>query len=153
MTRGNLAARHADCARLVDQSGKKDWQKRHGSTPGSSRVTRAGWLGSGWRQPASPQRASLGCGGVALWASTPGTPELWPALEPCRVPLLERENEPARARHARGAVRAERREAAQLTAKSVYWRTSAGWNPRTMSSRGMPAATSSSATGREVPSY
>src|SRR5208337_2813727 len=86
---------------------------------------------------------------------------------------------PARARHARGAVRAERREAAeeiklepltdaflarnfeftclecadQLTAKSVYWRTSAGWNPRTMSSRGMPAATSSSATGREVPSY
>ena len=76
LTRGNLVARHADCARLVDQSGKKGWQKRHGSTPGSSRVTRAGWLGSGWRQPASPQRASLGSGGVALRASTPGTPEL-----------------------------------------------------------------------------
>ena len=84
LTRGNLAARHADCARLVDQSGKKGWQKRHGSTPGSSRVTRAGWLGSGWRQPASPQCASLGSGGVALRASTPGTPELWPAFEPCR---------------------------------------------------------------------
>jgi hypothetical protein len=27
---------------------------RHGSTPGSSRVTRAGWLGSSWRQPAAP---------------------------------------------------------------------------------------------------
>ena len=26
----------------------------HGSTPGSSRVTRAGWLGSSWRQPAAP---------------------------------------------------------------------------------------------------
>ena len=49
---------------------------RHGSIPGSSRVTRAGWLGSSWRQPASPQRASLGSGGVALRASTPGTPEL-----------------------------------------------------------------------------
>src|SRR5271157_937078 len=48
----------------------------HGSTPGSSRVTRAGWLGSSWRQPASPQRASLGSGGVALRASTPATPEL-----------------------------------------------------------------------------
>ena len=44
-------------------------QKRHGSTPGSSRVTRAGWLGSNWRQPASPQRANLGSGGVALRAS------------------------------------------------------------------------------------
>ena len=30
MTRGNLAAPHADCARLVDQSGKKGWPKRDG---------------------------------------------------------------------------------------------------------------------------
>ena len=29
---------------------------RHGSTPGSSRVRRAGWLGSSWPQRASPQR-------------------------------------------------------------------------------------------------
>jgi len=36
----------------------------------------AGWLGSSWRQPASPQRASRGPGGVALRASTPATPEL-----------------------------------------------------------------------------
>jgi len=48
----------------------------HGSPSGSSRVTRAGWLGSSWRQPASPQRVSLGSGGVALRASTPATPEL-----------------------------------------------------------------------------
>ena len=34
MTRGNLAARHADCARLVDQSGKKGWQKLDGSQRG-----------------------------------------------------------------------------------------------------------------------
>ncbi|MGO9814954.1 MAG: hypothetical protein ACLP53_29820, partial [Isosphaeraceae bacterium] len=34
----------------------------------------AGWLGSSWRQPASPQRESLGSGGVALRASTPATP-------------------------------------------------------------------------------
>jgi hypothetical protein len=38
----------------------------HGSTSASSQVTRAGWLGSSWRQPASPQRGSLGSGGVAL---------------------------------------------------------------------------------------
>ena len=57
LTRGNLSARHADCARLVDQSGKKGWQKRHGSTPGSSRVTRAGWLGragDSQRAPSAP---------------------------------------------------------------------------------------------------
>src|SRR5208337_3988511 len=48
---------------------------RHGSTPGSWRVTRAGWLGSSWQQLASPQRASLGSGGVALRASTPATPK------------------------------------------------------------------------------
>src|SRR5271157_2028994 len=47
---------------------------RHGSTSASSQVTRAGWLGSSWRQPASPQRGSLGSGGVALRASTPATP-------------------------------------------------------------------------------
>ena len=34
MTRGNLAARHADCARLVDQSGKKGWQKLDGPQRG-----------------------------------------------------------------------------------------------------------------------
>jgi len=39
-------------------------------------VTRAGWLGSNWQQLASPQRASLGSGSVALRASTPGIPEL-----------------------------------------------------------------------------
>jgi hypothetical protein len=40
----------------------------------SSQVTRAGCLGSSWRQPASPRRGSLGPGGVALRASTPATP-------------------------------------------------------------------------------
>src|SRR5271157_2018353 len=34
LTRGNLAARHADCARLVDQSGKKGWQKLDGPQRG-----------------------------------------------------------------------------------------------------------------------
>ncbi len=34
MTRGNLAARHADYARLVDQSGKKGWQELDGSQRG-----------------------------------------------------------------------------------------------------------------------
>jgi len=34
LTRGNLAARHADCARLVDQSGKKGWQKLDGPLHG-----------------------------------------------------------------------------------------------------------------------
>src|SRR5271157_1439168 len=33
-TRGNLAARHADCARLVDESGKKGWQKLDGPQRG-----------------------------------------------------------------------------------------------------------------------
>ena len=41
---------------------------RHGSTLACSQVTRAGWLGSSWRQPASPRRGSLGSGGVALRA-------------------------------------------------------------------------------------
>ena len=48
----------------------------HGSISASWRVTRTGWLGSSWRQPASPQRGSVGSGGVALRASTPATPEL-----------------------------------------------------------------------------
>ncbi len=34
LTRGNLAARHAYCARLVDESGKKGWQKLDGSQRG-----------------------------------------------------------------------------------------------------------------------
>src|SRR5208337_4724778 len=34
LTRGNLAARNADCARLVDQSGKKGWQKLDGPQRG-----------------------------------------------------------------------------------------------------------------------
>ena len=34
LTRGNLAARHADCARLVDQSGKKGRQKLDGPQRG-----------------------------------------------------------------------------------------------------------------------
>src|SRR5208282_2474148 len=34
LTRGNLAARHADCARLDDSSGKKGWQKLDGSQRG-----------------------------------------------------------------------------------------------------------------------
>src|SRR5271157_3248433 len=45
---------------------------------------RDGW-GSSWRQPASPQRVSLGSGGVTLLASTSATPELRPAFEPCRI--------------------------------------------------------------------
>ncbi len=56
---------------------------RHGSTPGSGRVRRAGWLWSSWQQRASPQGASLGSGVVAPRASTPATPELLPAFEPC----------------------------------------------------------------------
>ena len=69
LTRGNLADPYADRARLVDQWGKKGWQKLHGSTPGSPRVTRAGWLGSSWRQPAS-HRGEPRIWGVALRAST-----------------------------------------------------------------------------------
>ena len=34
LTRGNLAARYADCARLVDQPDKKGWQKLDGSPCG-----------------------------------------------------------------------------------------------------------------------
>src|SRR5271157_166686 len=71
--RGHRSTGHAG-SRLRDKLGPQGI--RHGSTPESSRVTRAGWLGSSWRPPASPQRASLGSGGVALRASTPATPEL-----------------------------------------------------------------------------
>src|SRR3954453_20925359 len=46
----------------------------HGSNSRPSRVTRAGWPGSTWRQPASPRRGVLGSGGVAFRASTPATP-------------------------------------------------------------------------------
>ena len=34
LSRGNLAARHADCGRLVDQSGKKGWQELDGPQRG-----------------------------------------------------------------------------------------------------------------------
>jgi hypothetical protein len=34
LTQGNLAARHADCARLIDESGKKGWQKLDGPQRG-----------------------------------------------------------------------------------------------------------------------
>jgi hypothetical protein len=34
LTRGNLSARHADCARLVDEPGKKGWQELDGSQRG-----------------------------------------------------------------------------------------------------------------------
>src|SRR5208337_5425442 len=34
LTRGNLAARHADCARLVDSSGKNGWQEIDGPQRG-----------------------------------------------------------------------------------------------------------------------
>src|SRR5208337_86043 len=34
LTRGNLAARHADCARLDDESDKKGWQKLDGPQRG-----------------------------------------------------------------------------------------------------------------------
>src|SRR5271157_3184262 len=34
LTRGNLAARHADCARLVDESGKIGWQQLDGPQRG-----------------------------------------------------------------------------------------------------------------------
>src|SRR5208337_4064774 len=57
--RGDRSTGHAG-SRLRD---KLDPQGiRRDSTPGSSRVTRAGWLGSSWQQLASPQRASLGSG-------------------------------------------------------------------------------------------
>ena len=39
-------------------------------------VTTAGWLGSSWRQPASPRCGSLGSGGVVLRTSTPATLEV-----------------------------------------------------------------------------
>ena len=71
--RGDRSTGHAG-SRFRDKLGPQGI--RHGSTPGSWRVTRAGWLGSSWQQRASPQRASLGSGGVALRASTPATPEL-----------------------------------------------------------------------------
>ena len=71
--RGDRSTGHAG-SRLRD---KLDPQGiRRDSTPGSSRVRRAGWLGSSWQQLASPQRGSLGAGGVALRVSTPASPEL-----------------------------------------------------------------------------
>src|SRR5271157_4247200 len=75
---------------------------RHGSTPRSSRVTRAGWLTSSWRQPASPERLSLGSGGVALLAPTSATPELRPAFEPCPKISRKRKTQLERNRSAVG---------------------------------------------------
>src|SRR5271157_4940009 len=58
---------------------------------------RDGW-GSSWRQPASPQRVSLGSGGVTLLASTSATPELRPAFEPCRLLDAKQTHFPGRSR-------------------------------------------------------
>jgi hypothetical protein len=52
MTRGNLAARHADCARLVDQSGKKGWQKLNGPQRGQVH------LGLSWQDAVRPRPSS-----------------------------------------------------------------------------------------------
>ena len=51
--RGDRSTSHAG-SRFRDKLGPQGI--RHGSTPGSWRVTRAGWLGSSWQQRASPQR-------------------------------------------------------------------------------------------------
>ena len=79
MTRGNLAARHRDCARLVDQSSRKGWQKLDGPQRGhvhpgsiwqdvvgarpSSRERTWPLSFPGWRIPAGPCRSQNRMGG------------------------------------------------------------------------------------------
>src|SRR5271157_1187315 len=64
LTRGNLAARHADCARLVDQSGKEGWQKLDGPRPGQVRPGLI-WQDAVGARPSSRERtwplSLLGC--------------------------------------------------------------------------------------------
>ena len=47
LTRGNLAARYADCARLVDQPDKEGWQKLDGSPRGQVHGVDLAGRGSG----------------------------------------------------------------------------------------------------------
>ena len=64
LTRGNLAARHADCARLVDESGKEGWQKLDGSQRGQVHPGLI-WPDAVGARPSSRERtwplAFLGC--------------------------------------------------------------------------------------------
>jgi hypothetical protein len=64
MTRGNLAARHADCARLVDQSGKKGLQTLDGPQRGQVHPGLI-WQDAVGARPSSRERTwhslSLGC--------------------------------------------------------------------------------------------
>ena len=55
LKRGNLAARHADCARLVDQSGKKGWQKLDGPQRGQVHL-RLIWQDAVGARPSSRER-------------------------------------------------------------------------------------------------
>jgi len=64
LTRGNLAARHADCARLVDQSGKKGLQTLDGPQRGQVHPGLI-WQDAVGARPSSRERTwhslSLGC--------------------------------------------------------------------------------------------
>jgi len=91
LTRGNLAARHADCARLVDEPGKKGWQKLDGQQrgqvhPGSIWQDVVGARPSSrertwplsfprWRIPAGPCRSQIRVDGKMgvkwAWFKTP----------------------------------------------------------------------------------
>jgi hypothetical protein len=65
-----------DChPRPVNVCNNTESMRRH-LTLATPQVTRAGWLGSSWRQSASPRRGSLGSGGVARRSSTPDQPEV-----------------------------------------------------------------------------
>src|SRR5271157_1602966 len=57
LTRRNLAARHADRARLVDQSGKEGWQKLDGPQPGQVRPGLI-WQDAVGARPSSRERTS-----------------------------------------------------------------------------------------------
>src|SRR5271157_2945843 len=61
---GNLAARHADCARLVDESGKEGWQKLDGPQRGQVHP-RLIWQDAIRARPSSRERTwpllFLGC--------------------------------------------------------------------------------------------
>src|SRR5208337_2762528 len=64
LTRGNLAVRHADCARLVDESGKKGWQKLDVPQRGQVHPGLI-WQDAVRARPSSPERtwplSFLGC--------------------------------------------------------------------------------------------
>ena len=71
LTRENLAAGYADCARLVDQSGKKGWEKLDGSAA----------------QPASPGVDLAPRGSASTVVTRANAATLFPSVPDSRWPL------------------------------------------------------------------